>query len=200
MKSIIISQSMFYEQSRCEYRDFLDIRWHLFMRRCGYILYPVPNALSMHSDAIFALDSWVNRILPLGVILSGGNNVGACPHRDNLEASLLNLAENARMPVLGICRGMQFMGVRAGAGLMRVGGHAGVNHSINCFPSRVVNSFHGYSLSSCPENYAVEAICEDGCIEAISHRLLPWKAWMWHPERNDSPDVTDVLAIQSLFG
>ena len=25
---------------------------------------------------------------------------------------------------------------------------------------------------------------DDGFIEAISHKSLPWEGWMWHPERN----------------
>jgi putative glutamine amidotransferase len=24
---------------------------------------------------------------------------------------------------------------------------------------------------------------EDGSIEAMVHKSLPWEAWMWHPER-----------------
>ena len=33
--------------------------------------------------------------------------------------------------------------------------------------------------------YEILAESEDGIIEAISHKKLPWEGWMWHPEREE---------------
>ena len=57
-----------------------------------------------------------------GFIFSGGNDIGEMDLRDKSEHTL-NYAEKNKMPVLGICRGMQLMAVWAGADLIKVQGH-----------------------------------------------------------------------------
>jgi putative glutamine amidotransferase len=68
-----------------------------------------------------------------GLVISGGADVdpgryGAEPHprsagwrpdRDEWEAALLDAAEAAGLPVLGVCRGMQVMAVHAGGTLVQ---------------------------------------------------------------------------------
>ena len=46
-----------------------------------------------------------------------------------------------------------------------------------------VNSFHDWGLDNCPPNFEIMARTNDGVIEAIKHKVLPWEGWMWHPER-----------------
>jgi putative glutamine amidotransferase len=62
------------------------------------------------------------------------------------------------------------------------------------------NSYHGFSLASCPEGFEVLAQSEDGEIEAIRHQSLPWEGWMWHPEREALFSARDVQRIKALFG
>ena len=40
---------------------------------------------------------------------------------------------------------------------------------------------------------------EDGFIEAIAHRYLPWEGWMWHPERETPFLEQDTRRIKALF-
>ncbi len=104
------------------------------------------------------------------------------PARDATERYLLSWAEKNLVPVLGICRGMQMMGVWAGGSLKRMAGQV-TRHLLQGEVVGEVNSFHDFSLSGCPLGFEVVARSEDGEIEAIRHTDLPWEGWMWHPER-----------------
>ena len=46
-----------------------------------------------------------------------------------------------------------------------------------------VNSYHNQVLENCPDSFKVLAKSDDGNLEAMVHKYLPWEAWMWHPER-----------------
>jgi putative glutamine amidotransferase len=103
--------------------------------------------------------------------------------RDFTERGLLEYARVNQLPLLGICRGMQVMGVHAKASLNSVSGHVGTRHRISGKMNGEVNSFHEKALASCPSDYRETGRSEDGVLEAIRHRNLPWEGWMWHPER-----------------
>ena len=63
----------------------------------------------------------------------------------------------------------------------------------------LTNSFHNFALSRCSENYRILAKSEDGVIEAIRHKSLPWEGWMWHPERETTFNYEDINRIKDLF-
>jgi putative glutamine amidotransferase len=156
---------------------------------------PVPNSL----DAA-ARDAWLATISPAGVVLSGGNDIGQAPSRDATETALLDFARKRNLPVLGICRGMQMMAHFAGGRLERVSGHVRTRHNLTGTDARNVNSFHDWAPADCPPGYCVTARSEDGGIEAVRHATLPWRGWMWHPEREAAIDPRDLADIQDLFG
>jgi putative glutamine amidotransferase len=47
-------------------------------------------------------------------------------------------------------------------------------------------------LKECPKGFDIMARSEDGNIEAIIHKDLPWEAWMCHPERESSFSEIDM--------
>ena len=175
-----------------EWRDSLDQRLVEWVIDAGFIPVPIPNNLvnaSSESDSHPLLEQWLNLLNINALLLSGGNDIGAVPQRDVTENFLLKWAEKHNKPVLGICRGMQMMGLHVGGKLIKVSGHVNTRHKLqydkvsklNAVES--VNSYHNYALESCPDVFSVLAKSDDGNIEAIRHRELPWEAWMWHPER-----------------
>jgi len=202
VKIVAVSQRIDIYPDRNERRDALDQKMILFVMEAGFFPVPVPNALSPnHSQETVepeAFHPWLTAVNSQAILLSGGNNIGACSDRDLTENGLLDYAAQKSMPVLGICRGMQILGMRAGAGLKQVGGHVRSRHILQGEISGEVNSFHDMALDKCPSDYSVLARSEDGEIEAIRHKGLPWEGWMWHPEREETFDSRDLDRLREL--
>ena len=153
-----------------------------------------------------------------GLVISGGADVdpgrygevahprtaGWRPDRDAWESALLGAADGARLPVLGVCRGMQVMAVRAGGTLEqhtpdRVGherhspggdvfGDIGVETAPGSRLRRLVGDrlevgcHHHQAVTTYPGFEAV-AFSADGTLEAMERpgdRFC--LAVQWHPE------------------
>jgi putative glutamine amidotransferase len=189
---------------RNERRDALDKRLVQFLLTAGYVPVPIPNDLHLNSSDFFldrdAIAVLVDKINPQAVLLSGGNDIATCSERDATESWLLDYAEQHQLPLLGICRGMQMMGIWAGAELKSVTGHVCASHELMGKISGEVNSYHNQAIAGCPKDFSVLAHSMDGEIEAIQHQNLPWEGWMWHPEREDPFKSDDVQRLQTLFG
>ncbi len=190
---------------RDEVRDALDQRLLQWVVQAGFLPVAVPNTLSRDGQPEESiLEDWLQAVRPGALILSGGNDIGEYPARDATERSLLSWAEAKRIPVLGICRGLQMMGVWAGANLVQIEGHVRTRHQLVVVSQEgewpaSVNSYHNWGLAYCPDGFAVAAKAEDGSIEAIRHNELPWEGWMWHPERETPFTPQDIKRIVRLF-
>lgn len=180
MKRVLISQREVHLPERNETRDALDQRLVEFVAAAGGVPIPVPNVLAGSG----ALEHWLAALRPEAIVLSGGDDIGTCPARDHTERLLLDLASANAMPLLGICRGMQMMGVWAGAALLPVSDHVGRDHTVSGSITAVVNSYHQYALDGVPKHFRALAHSPDGVLEAMIHDHLPWEGWMWHPERS----------------
>lgn len=199
---VAVSQRVDRIEARAETRDALDQRLVRWLLAVGVLPVVVPNGLAGAS----ALADWLAAIEPQAIVLSGGNDIGEQPTRDATEYALLDYAATLRLPLIGICRGMQMMGSHAGVGLLPVSGHAGTRHPLSCqvategalLPSEV-NSFHNLQLASCPTDFEVLATAPDGALEALRHRSLPWEGWMWHPEREMTFSAMELARARALF-
>lgn len=161
-----------------------------------------------------------------GVIITGGDDVDVTgfgvplhpqarcmdPERQAAEFALLDeLAARPEIPVLGICLGMQLMGVHRGNPLIQhladfipnaERHREGAEHAVTAEPgapvvSGPVRSFHHQALAEARE-FEVVARSDDGLIEAI---LDPARRFylgvQWHPER--TPTVATGLAVVRLL-
>lgn len=195
MKTVAVSQRVDAWPERGECRDALDQRVAAFLLAAGFLPVPVPNNLAGANR----LPPWLAALNPNAVVLSGGNDIGDRPERDQTEHSLLAHAAARGLPVLGICRGMQMLAVAAGGTLQRLAGHVATRHPIDGTLAGEVNSFHSFGLAICPPDYDPLALAPDGTIEAIRHRSLPWEGWMWHPEREAPFPARDLDRLKALF-
>jgi gamma-glutamyl-gamma-aminobutyrate hydrolase PuuD len=199
MKKVIVSQRVDYIKNRNEYRDSVDRNLIRFLMSCNLIPVTISNALIADDKSSSLLNSWLQSQDSSGIILSGGNNIGEFPERDSIEEFLIEYAKKSDFPLLGICRGMQMMAIYEGIGLKTVSGHVRIVHNLNGIITGKANSYHDYSIDSCPDNYQVAARSEDGEIEAIQHKERRWEGWMWHPERENPFEARDINRIKSIF-
>ena len=202
MKVVAVSQRVDVVGEHQERRDALDQNVIRFLFACGFIAVPVPNLPHVGPYDDFVKDyceNFINHIKPHAIFLSGGANPGRIPERDKTEFAMINYAEQKKLPLLAICRGMQMLAYRAGTDITPVVGHVGTRHRIKGEIRGVVNSYHNYCVSDCPENYRVIATSVENSIEALKHRDLPWEGWMWHPERELSFADRDIERCRLLF-
>lgn len=199
MRVVVVSQSVEFLPDRAEWRDALDQRMIEFLLASGCLPVPVPNNIMLQHSGIDIFHYWIKSIAPVAVVLSGGADIGNCIHRDTTETALLAYAERKKLPALGICRGMQMMGIFAGAKLRAVVGHARTRHVLVGEIARQVNSYHNFVLATCPPQYDVIAHSSNGEVEAIRHQLLSWEGWMWHPEREEKFCAEDIRRANVLL-
>lgn len=188
-----------------EERDALSRQWPAFLAWClpEAIWTPAPNL--GEASATWARD-WGIR----GLILTGGDDIGIDPLRDESERALLTQAEETRWPVLGVCRGFQLMNLILGGSLARIeaGGHVATRHELKiegpAFATSVpvtANSYHsvGIGTAGLARSFRLEATTEGGWVEAASDAGRGWLGVMWHPEREQPFTEFDREAIRRHF-
>ena len=150
------------------------------------------------------------------------------PHRDGTSLPLIKAAVDAKVPVFAVCRGIQELNVALGGSLHQnihelpgknehrmnravdTDERFSVRHPITIKPNgllseitggwkrQMVNSLHGQAIDRVGDCLAVEAISEDGVIEAVSASYPNAFALgvQWHPEY---PMTESCILSHSLF-
>jgi N5-(cytidine 5'-diphosphoramidyl)-L-glutamine hydrolase len=197
MKAVAITQRVSVVPAYAERRDCLDQAWSKFLAACGLLPVLLPNvpetALALCEETGIA-----------GLVLTGGNDLvvlgGDAPERDAVEYALLDLAERRRLPVLGVCRGMQIIQQRFGIPLRRVEGHVTRCQVIRIYGEpKEVNSYHYFGALDSRPPLDIWAVADDGVVKAIRHSAQPMTGIMWHPERSAPFSPTDVALFRQVF-
>ena len=211
MIKVIVTQRIDYIESYRETRDSIDQALSEWLIQANFLPIPISNKLVIvHNDEDTQvneqpmLQNWLLAIKPNALLLSGGNDIGDYPERDATEHYLLNWAKDQKIPVLGICRGMEMMVIWSNGKLVKINNHVNTRHKLKIcdsgkkWPSEV-NSYHEWGLIDCPPDFEIKAHIDDGVIEAIRHKKLPWEGWMWHPEREEPFSTIDSQRLKNLI-
>lgn len=192
-----------------EMRDALSQEWGAFLTyaipEISWI--PVPN---LGADVVEFVKRWKLD----GLILTGGDDIGATPVRDETETLLLNRFVEKRLPVYGICRGLQFMVDHFKGTIVtdKLKNHVGQRHavrfSLDMGPAIksgaefVTNSFHENIVRKSDVLYPLTpfALAMDQTVEGILCKTCPLMAIMWHPERERPFRSVDRELIRWFFG
>jgi len=181
--------------------------------------------------------SWASEMPTLrGLILNGGNavdprrygqvNEGLChtviPHRDELECEALQYCRERGLPVLGVCRGLQFLNVSCGGSMLQdltittveheAKGEISCFHPIEIFPgtrlatlaggrrSLRVNSRHhqGLRAEHLAPGLRISAVAPDGVVEGVEGIADPFLVGIqFHPERPG--EVSEMIGIFQML-
>jgi gamma-glutamyl-gamma-aminobutyrate hydrolase PuuD len=206
--------------------DSLENEYVYCFAAFGITLFPVPNDSG-------CLNTMIRTVCPSGIILSGGGDVSPAFSggelldnaqvsvvRDQIEATLLDHSLRNRIPVLGICRGLQFINAYFKGTLITdlnllvpgedhpcPGKHPisilhkdlvtllGGNDSVD------VNSYHhqGIAQKGLAQELRSFAVAVDlGIIEGLYHPEHPLAAVQWHPERAAETAPLDRVLIEAF--
>ncbi|WP_156286273.1 gamma-glutamyl-gamma-aminobutyrate hydrolase family protein [Oceanivirga salmonicida] len=174
-----------------------------------------------------------------GLILSGGHDVspynyGQEPHpklgetfpeRDKFDYILLRECKKLKVPILGICRGMQIINTYEGGTLFQdlslINLANVLKHNQGSKPTlethkvkiekntilydivqkeeMMVNSFHHQAVDKVANNYKVAAVASDGVVESIiSEKDEFILAVQWHPEMLHAKSETANQIFKAL--
>lgn len=148
------------------------------------------------------------------------------PERDGFELKLIERALEMKMPILGICRGLQIMNVYFRGSLIfdleeiRNVCHSKITpvidrlHEVNIFPGTLLNeitgvtkatitSSHHQAVDRLGEGLMINAKADDGIIEGIEFTEKKDKSFFvavqWHPERFENFDEPASKNILERF-
>jgi putative glutamine amidotransferase len=197
MRAVAVTQRVSVVPANNERFDCLDQGWTKFLAACELLPVLIPNAI----EAALALCEGTSIA---GLVLTGGNDLAAlggnAPERDAVENALLDLAERRKLPVLGVCRGMQMIQQRFTIPLCRVEGHVAQRQIIQIEGEpREVNSYHHFAAYDSHPALDVWAVADDGVVKAIRHMAEPIMGIMWHPERFVPFSQADVALFRRVF-
>lgn len=194
-----------------EPRNSISFDWMNLLFALDILPILIPNCRNAH-------DLYFDSLVFDGLILTGGDNINLPPigdvpdgaydeplhARDTTEYLLLKKAIQQKLPIIGICRGFQFINLFFGGTLTSnlnqmqdiKEKHVRNEHEIIIIDKDInklvgkesffVNSYHnqGVIVKELAPSLKPFAITSDGMtVEGFFHSELPILGIMWHPER-----------------
>ncbi len=177
--------------------DVLEAAYMRFCESLGFIPKPVSN-YTKNIELLF------DKKRDLLIVAGGGalpseyydrpHNEVLQPHRDITEEKLIRYCVTHQIPVIAVCRGMQYMNVIFGGKLhyhpkLKVSRPRQIDHPVTLVKEKrtiYINNFHEdiiypEDLAPCFEPLAIDP--ENGVVEAFGSEEMKILALQWHPER-----------------
>lgn len=214
MTRLGLTQRVEVDEAHGERRDCLDQAWTRLLEGWGYT--PVPLATTVESPR-----SYLDQFDLDGLVLTSGNDLAhlddaaySVPERDEFETAALEWALGRKVPVLGVCRGLELLNHYFGGSLAPVEDHVDTTHAVSFdldermefgqmkWPDQIqVNSYHDYGI---PEDAVGDEVvpvgtASDKTVECLFHPEHPMVGIMWHPERETPSTDVDRQLFDAHF-
>ena len=200
MNKINIGISSRLYQNQFEIRDSISIEWYKFIKiisdkKINFII--LPNIGKEISSYI--KNNNINRL-----ILSGGEDIGIYKNRDITEREIIKYSLKYKIPLIGICRGMQFIYKYFGGNLVKLknNSHVRKSHKVLIDGKEImVNSYHNYVIEkkNFKKKFKTIALSKDNFIEAFKLTDYPIYGIMWHPERQKKIKTFDKKFFEKFL-
>jgi putative glutamine amidotransferase len=184
-----------------EKRDAISQDWIRLLKKIDALPVLIPNMLD--DVKIFLEEMQVDCI-----ILSGGDNIGDYPERDQTEKKIIDFSIEKKLPIFGVCRGMQILNNYFGGSIKvnTTSSHVGKPHTIQIVDKKIgelldtnsfeVNSYHNNIINPTMLGEGLlpfALVNQDNTVEGYFHKKLPIIGVMWHPERDKNFKYESVL-------
>lgn len=191
---ILVSMRICENQSYHEVRDAVSHDWLTLFNKLEVLPILIPNNCTN-------IEQYFDITGIRGLLLTGGNNVADessifSLQRDKVEEELLKVAISKKIPIFGVCRGLQMINQYFGGKISKINPEIHVNrfHKIQFTESylkfstgdeMLVNSYHDFGIyhSDLSKELIPFAISEEGLVEGARHHSHNIIAIQWHPER-----------------
>jgi len=188
-----------------EKRDAISHDWANFLEISHILPIFIPNTLK--NPKYFLEEMKLD-----GLIMSGGDNKGDDKERDYTEKEIIQFSIEKKIPLFGICRGMQVINDFFGGNQIMTNNskHVTKHHKIKLIDDKAkkyfqteeieVNSFHNNIINKdcVGKDLQIFALAEiDNTVEGFYHENLPILGIMWHPEREQN--VLNEMKVMEIF-
>jgi putative glutamine amidotransferase len=195
-------------ESYVEERDAIARDWY------GFLEWALPDAdLLLVPNAGISVVGWARRLGLDGLILSGGDDPGSAPERDETERSLLSDALDRSIPVLGVCRGLQLIQLYFGGRIRECDRslHVSTSHTVTLSngyrgplepgSQLIVNSYHALAApaDALGSDLVAFAVSPDLGAEGLLHRYHAVTGVQWHPERTKPYAAFDRWLVRNAL-
>ena len=207
MKKIAITQRLIKHESYNEIREALDVNYCKLVRACGFLPIVLPYEIDFKE--------YFSNIQIDGVLFTGGNDLNECTSnhlskkRDDFEKQLIEYCINMNLPIFGICRGLQILSEYFNSTFKKIENQINIRHKLiinqkskyynllNCITE--VNAYHTFGIDNLSNKFIESATDEKGNIKAIEHKSLKIFGQMWHSEREEPFNCSEINLIKEFF-
>ena len=196
MKNIFITQGLYYDKKKNLFTK-LDHDWYLYSKKINFILNPIS-----YDEKFFHKIKKGD-----GIIFSGGNDLYIKNRkkenfkRDIFEKKIYNYFINKKIPMMFVCRGMQFLANIHKIKILKTTDHVKKNHKIKYDGEDLnVNSYHNYLFFKKPKKYDILGKhLDDDSIEMMQNKNQKIIALMFHPERKSKDQKKVDIIFKNFF-